>query len=127
MQIIKWFFSLAIVTAIGLGIVYFLPTDIKSKALQKVSGIIPESIKAEAEKLVMTPPEERARIISQIEDGMKKIKEEAPETAKDIVIKTEALLEDLKNKNGEESIAEIVKKKIVTSFFDNGTTTCDTK
>ncbi len=127
MQIIKWFFSLAIVTAIGLGIVYFLPTDIKSKALQRVSGIIPESIKAEAEKLVMTPPEERAKIISQIEDGMKKIKEEAPETAKDIVIKTEALLEDLKNKNGEESIAEIVKKKIVDSFFDNGTTTCDTK
>lgn len=127
MQIIKWFFSLAIVTAIGLGIVYFLPTDIKSKALQKVSGIIPESIKAEAEKLVMTPPEERAEIISQIEDGMKKIKEEAPETAKDIVIKTEALLEDLKNKNGEESIAEIVKKKVIDSFFSNGTTTCDTK
>ncbi len=127
MQIIKWLFSLAVVTAIGLGIVYFLPTDIKSKALQKISGVIPESIKAEAEKLIMTPPEERAKIISQIEEGISKLKQEAPEKTKEIVIKTEALLEELKNQNKEESIAEIVKKKIVDSFFNKGTTTCETK
>ena len=127
MQIIKWFFSLAVVTAIGLGVVYFLPTDIKSKALQKISGVIPESIKAETEKLIMTPPEEREKIIAQIQEGIDKLKQEVPEKTKEIVIKTEELLSELKSQNEEESIAGIVKRKIVDSFFDNGTTTCEAK
>ncbi|MST04097.1 MAG: hypothetical protein EXS49_00820 [Candidatus Pacebacteria bacterium] len=125
MQIIKWLFSLAVVTAIGVGIVYFLPTDIKSKTLQKISGVIPESIKAETEKIIMTPPEEREKIIAQIEEGISKLKQSATEKTQEVIVKTETLLEQLKNQNEEESIAGIVKRKIVDSLFNNGATTCE--
>ena len=125
MQIIKWLFSLAVVTAIGVGIVYFLPTDIKSKTLQKISGVIPESIKAETEKIIMTPPEEREKIIAQIEEGISELKQNATEKTQEVIVKTETLLEQLKNQNEEESIAGIVKRKIVDSLFNNGTTTCN--
>ncbi len=116
-SLIKLIFSIAATVAIGVAIIYFLPADIKSSVVQKVTGILPESIKAKTKEILMTPPEKRQELLQQLETKLQELKNQAPDKAQDLIKETDTLINNLKSQNQEESLGEIIKKKLVDTFL----------
>jgi hypothetical protein len=117
--------SLVGLAVITLATIYFLPHEMKLKAFGVIGDVLPDSLKNAAEDIILTPPESREKIIQNIEDNLQALREAAPLEAEHIIKETEALLADLKAKNDEQSIAEIVKMKIADQLVSQqlGTTT----
>lgn len=104
-------FSIAAIAVI----VYLLPSSRKEWLLTKAAGIIPQSFKDEAEQFLLTPEEQRNRLISQLENTLTQI-EENPSNADALIEEADVLLEELRAKNHELSLGEIAKTKFVEAL-----------
>ncbi len=116
--IIKMIAGLIGIVVIAGVVLYLLPSATKEKTLTFISGVIPDSLKAQAEQLLLTPPEQRAKIIAKVEENLVALKELAEPKAKELVSQTETLLTELKEKNEAQSLPEIVKGKLVEQFIN---------
>ncbi len=116
--------SVVVLAAIAGLVIYFLPHNTKLEIVGKISGIVPESIKEETEELFFTPVESREKILAKLEENFEALKEAAPEKAKELVSESEAMLQKLKEKNEEQSIAELAKQKLLNLLVKDGRVEC---
>lgn len=110
-RLLKFLFSgVVALFTIGL-IIYFLPREIKIKGIEKLTGIVPESLKDKAEELMLTPPEQREKLIEKLENNLEFLKSD-PTDAQKLIKNSEDLIAELKEKNKAASLTEILSNKI---------------
>lgn len=109
-------------TVVALVILYFLPHDIKMKALGAISSVAPESVGAEVKDLLLTPPESRAELLKKLETNLDALKDNASEATKKVIESSEKILTELKVKNEEQSLKEAVQEKFVSDFIGSNKT-----
>jgi len=121
--------SLVGLAVIALAVLYFLPHETKLKTFEAIAGILPESLKSATEEIILTPSESREKIIGKVEENLETLKAEVSTEIKELIEETEDLLTDLKAKNDEQSITEIVKTKLANQLVEKelGTTTVECK
>lgn len=126
---LKVVFSVILAIIIIFIIIYFLPSDIKVKGLQAITGVVPESIKKEVEELVLTPPEKRAKILKELEsrlaDALKTIsteetKEKISEELKTQIEEARNLVKKLEEKNNDSSLTNMVTSKLADKLIGDG-------
>ncbi len=122
LKLLKFLFSLILIAVIAVIVVYFLPGTTKEKILTRATGIIPEEIrekvKEKTEELILTPPEQREKLIAQLEDKITRLRETSPTPAVHTIIQeTESVIAKLKEKNDDASLTSIVTQKIVEQFI----------
>ena len=101
-----------VLSIIGL-IIYFLPREIKIKGVEKLTGIVPESLREKTEELALTPPEQREKIIANLENNLEALKKDPTNTeAQELIRNSEELIAKLKNKNKAASLMEIISNKL---------------
>ena len=116
-RLIKFLIALPVLVGGALIVLYFLPAHTKEWTLSKLSGIVPEKIHEKTEELLLTPPEERAKLISKLETQFGKLKSGVSTTTARIVDETEALITKLKAKNEDESLPTIAARKLVDTIL----------
>jgi len=122
--------SVILAIAVLLLIFYFLPTETKLKTLQAVTGIVPETIKKQVEELVLTPPEKRAKILTELKNNLanaqniiaEKITDAVkPEEAKNklaaIIKKAEDLIQELESRNEDASVTNVITSKLADKLI----------
>src|SRR3989344_329741 len=111
LKLLKFFFAFLFLLVLAVVVIYFLPQANKEWILTKAAGIIPEALKKRAEEFVLTPQEQRARIIQNIEERLSDIEKEtiSPADAATLAREAHTLLGELKSKNDELSFPEIAK------------------
>jgi hypothetical protein len=111
--------SAAITIFIAGVIIYFLPANIKVDGLTKITGIVPDAVKAKAEELILTPPEKRGKLIAELENNITALKQggSMQETGT-MIEESEKIIAELKEKNEETSLTEIVKVKLVEQLLN---------
>jgi len=122
-KILKFLLSLIFLAIIVFVVLYFLPAATKEKILTTLAGVVPESLKDKAEELILTPPEQRSRVIRELEDRLTRLRTgpSKTETAK-IIQESETLISELKEKNEAASLTEIVANRIVNQLLDQTAT-----
>lgn len=105
--------SLIVLATIAGIVIYFLPHDIKLRAIEKISGIVPESIAEKTEELLLTPSESREKLLSKLGENFSELKTASEEKAKELVAQSETLLQKLEEKNKELSLGELARQKLV--------------
>lgn len=122
--LIKFLLSAALLVAVIIGVVYFLPSDIKAKGLEKLTGIVPESIKNKIADITLTPPEQRQQIIDKLKTNLADLKKAEPSAVLDaLVTDSEQLLSQLQDKNSQQSLVEITEHALVSKLLNQSTTT----
>jgi len=125
--ILRILFSSVFAIAVIFAIFYFLPTDIKLKGIETVTGIVPESIKEDVQELILTPPEKRDKILRELKKSLEKLDEidssnKTPEAVLDEIKteikKTKKIAENLKDINNDASITDIITKKLIEKLID---------
>ena len=116
--ILKFLVSLVLLLLLFGAGVYFLPTHIKVSALEKISAFAPAVLKEKAEALLLTPPEQREKVIARLEANLDQLKNAAPETVSQVVEKSKKLIADLKEKNEAASLMEILETKLVDRLIN---------
>jgi hypothetical protein len=119
--LLKLVLSLLLLLVLAFGIVYFLPHSAKLEAVEKIVHIVPESLKEQTEALLLTPPEKRAEILEELEEKFDSLKSAAGEEGAELAAETELLIEELKVKNEAQSLAEIIKEKLVDKLLGDKT------
>lgn len=109
-------------------IIYFLPRETKIKAVQALTKIVPDSFKERVEEIILTPPEEREKLLRKLEDNLGKFKSvPISEENAALIEDSEKVLEKLKEKNEAASLTEIIAQKfadqLVKEIAGTGTTT----
>lgn len=123
-NIIKFLASLILFIALMAVIFYFLPSDLKVSGLEKLTGLIPETVKAKAEELLLTPSEKRAKLISQLENSLENLKNsKTAENVEAFIENSKNTLAELKEKSEETSIKEIITAKIADKLLNLDTST----
>ena len=124
-RLIKLLIALPVLAAAALVVFYFLPAHTKEWTFTKLTGLVPEKLETKARELLLTPPEERARIIQELETRFTELKDDIPPAASRVLEESKELLAKLKAKSGESSLTELLKTKLaekaVNAVF--GTTT----
>ena len=119
-RLIRFAFSATLLLLAAGVVIYFLPTEIKLKGLAAISGIVPESVKEKAEKIVFTPSERRDQIITDLEQNIEDLKNNpSEETAQEIAASSETLLEKLRGANDDPSLTEALTGKVIDAFVKN--------
>ena len=123
--ILKALITTALTLAIIGVVIYFLPHEMKLKAIGAIAKITPESLEGVTEDLLLTPPEEREKLIGKLEQKLDDLKDASQTEAAQIIESSKNLIGELKAKSDELSLAEMVKEKIAENIFGKtGTTTC---
>lgn len=107
-------------------IVYLLPTTIKVKGMEALTGIVPASVKEKADEFLLTPAEKRSRILAALKSKLHKI-ESQPAAASEVTTlaeESQALITQLSEHNGERSFVEIAKEKLVEKLVGETKTQC---
>lgn len=122
---IKFLIALPVLVAAALVVFYFLPAHTKEWTFTKLTGLVPEKLETKARELLLTPPEERAKLIQELETRFTKLTDDIPPAASHVLEESKALLQKLKAKSSESSLTELLKTKLaekaVNAVF--GTTT----
>ncbi len=122
--LIKFLLSVVLVVVLIGGIIYFLPSDLKVKAIEKITGIIPDSIKNKIQDIVLTPPEQRQQIITKLGANLAELKNASSSKSLDTIVSdSEQLLTQLQDKNSQQSLMEIAENKLVDKLIGQSTTT----
>ena len=121
--LLKILASLVLLAVVIGGLVYFLPYDIKVKTVEKLTGILPDSLKNKIQDLVLTPPEKRARLIAQLQNNLTDLKTAAAEEKTKLLSQSEDLIAQLQEKNNDESLVQIIENKLVDKLLGQATTT----
>lgn len=103
--------------AIAGAVFYFLPASAKIKGTDFIVERIPETWKAEAEELLLTPQEERAKLVADLSTQLEVVKEKLAPEDESLITEGERILAELKKKNDEASFAEIAKGKIIETLI----------
>lgn len=117
--------KVGVVIALVAGATFLIPDGIKQGATSGVkkvlSGILPESTKEKIETITLSPEERRAKLLSQLEENIEKLKngllENTTSTAEDTaktLEETEQLIEKIKEANEKQGIVN----KITTKIYD---------
>jgi len=122
--LLKLFFSVALLATVAGGIFYFLPSDVKLDGLEKLSGLVPGSVKEKVEALTLTPPEKRGKLIDKLNEDLIILSSSADATELSIIENAQKLLDELKNKNEEVSLTELAKIKLVESLLEKNKNIC---
>ena len=125
-KILKILISATIVLFIIGAIIYFLPAETKIKGIETITGIVPESVKEKVEELVLTPPEQRGKIINSLETNLENLKSDPTNgQARELIKNSEELITKLKEKNKAASLTEILSNKIAERLVNQiaGTST----
>ena len=127
LKLLKFFFAFLFLLVLAVVVIYFLPQANKEWILTKAAGIIPEALKKRAEEFVLTPQEQRARIIQNIEERLSDIEKEtiSPADAATLAREAHTLLGELKSKNDELSFPEIAKTKLVDALLNRNATSSE--
>ena len=116
-KILKFVIGIAVFAIVASIVIYFLPTNVKMKVFEAVAGVVPDSIKDEAESLLLTPPQQRAKLIKKAEQNLASLKTNTDPKPEQLVTDTETILTQLKEKNEAQSLTEIVKEKLVDQLI----------
>jgi len=123
-SLIKLLLSLALVAGLGVGLFYFLPQNMKIKGVEALINFAPDVLKEKAEEFLLTPSELRERTIQDAEKELAEIRAKNNDLETEAaLVRTEILLSELKEKNDELSIGEIVKTELVKKFLESQSTT----
>ena len=124
-RIVKLLIALPVLAAAALVVFYFLPAHTKEWTFTKLTGLAPAKLEAKARELLMTPPEERAKFIRELEARLAEIDRQTGTTTDPLIEESQSLLQKIKAKSGEQSLTELLKTKLaekaVNAVF--GTTT----
>ncbi len=126
-NLLKILVSAAALIAIAGAIIYFLPHEIKISVLEKFKAFAPEALKAKAEEILLTPPEKRAKIISDLESKLESLSKLNPAgETNGLIEESQSLIEELKSKNKDASITEILTNKLADKLIgvQTATSTC---
>jgi flagellar motility protein MotE (MotC chaperone) len=123
-SLIKIFVSTILILGIGAAIFYFLPSTTKIKGMEVITKFTPESLKEKTEEFLLTPSEHRARIMDKVERELAALRaSNDPEETKTAIERTEELIDELRKKNDELSIGEIIKTELIETFLKKEATT----
>ncbi len=114
---IKLILNLILLVFLIIVVLYFLPRNFKIQQLERLADIVQTTIKNKAEEFLLTPAEEREKIIGKIETTLTELTASSTETTTQKIKEIEQELTDLKAKNGELSFIEIIKTKLVEQFL----------
>ncbi len=117
-KIFKWLVSLiAIIVAIGI-VLYLLPRDTKLTIAEKLTHVVPASVKEKTEDLLLTPPEKREKVIRKLAANLSELKKNSTAAnAPALITDSETLLNQLEEKNKAQSVGEIIESKLVEKFI----------
>ena len=117
-KILKWLVSFLFLIAIVLIIIYFLPSATKEKVLTTLAGVVPETLKDKAEELILTPPEQRARVIRELEDRLVRLRTSpSNQETERLLRESEQLVSELLNRNNDASLQSVVTQRIVEQLL----------
>jgi len=117
-KILKWLVSFLLVIAIVLIIIYFLPSATKEKVLTTLAGVVPESLQDKAEELILTPPEQRVRVIRELEDRLARLRtSESNQETTQLLQESEQLINELREHNNDASLQSVVTQRIVEQLL----------
>ncbi|MDP2704001.1 MAG: hypothetical protein Q8P01_02140 [bacterium] len=129
--------KVGVVIALIAGATFLIPDGIKQNATSGVksvlSGIIPESAKEKIEKITLSPEEQRAKLLEQLENNIEKLKEgilgNATSTAAETIEETKGLVEKIKDANEKQGVVNRITTKIYDELTgkqkaENTSSTC---
>ncbi|MBI4133540.1 hypothetical protein HY478_02920 [Candidatus Uhrbacteria bacterium] len=120
-SLIKFLLSLAVLLALVAAVLYFLPANFKIEVAQKIVGFVPDTFKEKTEELLLTPPEQRAKLIAKLEEKLAYLKDNPGGEIFDSVLQeAENLIGELKEKVTETSLTETIKTKLVDELLVKG-------
>lgn len=96
-------------------IVYLLPSTIKVKGMEALTGIVPASIKEKANEFLLSPAEKRTKILTTLTSKLHALENNTltENEVKNLAKEAQVLVTQLGAQNGERSFTEIAKEKLV--------------